>query len=201
MERAKQAPGWLKVLRGEELSETEEYGISSYSYSSRKPFHPERLANLLMDPVVMQDIVRAKGFFWLVNQHAISISMSLAGKRLSFEKVSIWWAAINPKKRPPKSNREFHAWLKKIWKSPFGDRRNELVFIGTGFDKSRLAQRLEQAQCTELEWKHKDLWKTFNDPFPTWAPTSEAGEILEAAIGELSQPVHPTLESERLSPL
>ena len=107
LEKAQQSPGWLKVLRGEELSELDEYGVSSISYKSRLPFHPERLSKLFENEDTLEGIVRAKGFFWIASQPAISILMSLAGKRLSCEKAGVWWASVPPEKRPADSNKEF----------------------------------------------------------------------------------------------
>lgn len=187
LEKARQAPGWLKILRGEELSELDEYGVHSFSYRSRAPFHPQRLGELFNDPDALQGVIRAKGFFWLASQPAISILMSLAGKRLSCEKAGVWWASIPPEKRPPESNQEFYSWLLGIWDETFGDRRNELVFIGCDFDPKVLQQKLEQAQLTPQEMDLQQSWKDFEDPFPQWGKLQEITDQFEIALQQQAQ--------------
>ena len=107
IERAQKSPGWLKVLRGEELSELEEYGISSITFETRAPFHSKRLLDFLEQSESMSGVIRAKGFFWIATQPAISILYSLAGKSARFEKAGVWWASIPAEKRPPESNKQF----------------------------------------------------------------------------------------------
>ena len=90
LEKAQKAPGWLKVLRGEELSELDEYGISSVTYKTRAPFHPKRLLHILEEGEALNGVIRAKGFFWIASQAAISILLSVAGKSSKFEKAGVW---------------------------------------------------------------------------------------------------------------
>lgn len=182
LEKAQQAPGWLKLMRGEELSELEEYGVRSISYQSRAPFHPERLGTLFEDEDALNGVIRAKGFFWLASQQAISILMSLAGKRLSCEKAGVWWASIPPEKRPPESNKEFYTWLLDIWDETFGDRRNELVFIGCDFCEETLRKKLEEAQLTKEELEQTSKWNEYIDPFPQWGKMQQVTEQFEIAI-------------------
>ena len=182
IEKARQAPGWLKVLRGEELSELEEYGVHSITYKTRKPFHPQRFHDLLNGSDVLNGVIRAKGFFWLATQPAISALMSLAGRKLTCEKAGVWWASVPPEKRPPESNQEFYTWLLDIWDESYGDRRNELVFIGQDFDEMAIRDALNAAQLKEAELANPDAWKEMPDPFPNWGKIQDLKEQLEIAI-------------------
>lgn len=182
MEKARQSPAWLKVLRGEEVSELDEYGVRSFTYTSRRPFHPGRLNELLNESSVLSGVIRAKGFFWLASQPAISILLSLAGRDINFEKAGIWWASAPPEKRPPESNKEFYTWLMDIWDETFGDRRNELVFIGLDYDEQALRSALDQAAVTESELQSPRSWKQFEDPFPHWEKLHELKEQYESNV-------------------
>ncbi|SMF42924.1 GTP-binding protein [Pseudobacteriovorax antillogorgiicola] len=180
-EEARLAPGWLKVLQGEEVSESEEFGISHLAYESRKPFHPERFADLLSDTDFMDKLLRAKGYFWIASQPAISIILSLAGTILNCERGGIWWAAVPPEKRPPESNQEFYSWLQKVWDDTFGDRRTRLVFIGQDLNKDHIRNCLDQALLTEKEINTPQSWKSFEDPFPPWEKMQELTDHFEIA--------------------
>lgn len=179
IEKAQKAPGWLKVLRGDELSELDEYGISSFTYKSRVPFHPARLLEVLEKSDALKGVIRAKGYFWIASQPAISILLSVAGKASKFEKAGVWWASIPVEKRPPESNKEFYAWLLEMWDETYGDRRNELVFIGQDFDEDELQRKLEWAALNELESEDPNTWKKFEDPFPPWGKLQNVTEQFE----------------------
>lgn len=187
LEKAQKAPGWLKILRGEELSELDEYGISSLTYRSHKPFHPVRILQIMEESPALKGVIRAKGFFWIATQPAISILLSLAGKASKFEKAGVWWASIPAEKRPPESNKEFYAWLMNIWDETYGDRRNELVFIGQDFDQDQLKRGLEWATLTEAELRDPESWSTFEDPFPPWGKLQEASDQFEFSVKHQKQ--------------
>lgn len=184
LEKAQQAPGWQKILRGEELSELDEYGITSMTFKSRRPFHPKRFLQIMEKSDALAGVLRAKGFFWLASQPSISILYSLAGKASKYEKVGFWWAACPEERRPPKSNTEFYEWLGIIWHDNYGDRRIELVFIGQDFDKQALQRSLESAILTKAELKEPESWRHFDDPFPDWSGLQGASEQESCAIGQ-----------------
>lgn len=182
LEKAQQSPGWLKVLRGEELSELEEYGVKSMAFKSRAPFHPKRFLEMVQEGDALKGVIRAKGYFWIASQAAISILLSIAGKNSKFDKAGIWWAAIPAEKRPPEDNKEFYKWLLEIWDDTFGDRRNELVFIGQDYDEEAIRKGLEWATLTEAEQKDPSTWANFDDPFPPWGKMQEVTEQFEFSL-------------------
>tara|TARA_Y100000991_G_C21962639_1_gene345243 strand:+ start:530 stop:1813 length:1284 start_codon:yes stop_codon:yes gene_type:complete len=182
IEKARQSPGWLKVLRGEELSELEEYGVRSVSFKSRVPFHPKRLLQLIQNGNLLNGIIRAKGYFWIASQPSISILLSIAGKNSKFEKAGVWWASVPAEKRPPESNKEFYDWLVKIWDETYGDRRTDLVFIGQNFDDKKLMDQLNAALLTGQERQSPSKWAELDDPFPPWAKRQEITEQLQFSL-------------------
>jgi len=164
MIKARQSPGWLKELQGEHTPETEEYGISSFVFKARSPFHPERLMNCLSDPM-MKSVIRSKGFFWLATRPDEGINWSIAGHIARISPAGHWLAATPPSVRP--QGPEISEYIAQYWEEPFGDRRQELVFIGIEMPKDSLMNRLQQALLTEREIAlGEDGWELFPDPFP-----------------------------------
>lgn len=164
-EKAALAPGWMKEMRGEHVPETEEYGISSFVYRARRPFHPERFWTFLHSG--WDGVVRSKGFFWLATRMVIMGSWSQAGGSASVEPAGIWHAAL-PKSDWP-DDPESLGQIEADWEEPWGDRRQELVFIGAEMDRGTLLEGLAQCQLTDEEMaKGPEVWATFLDPFPVW---------------------------------
>ena len=164
-EKAKQAPGWMAVLRGQEHSETEEYGIGSVVFRARKPFHPERLWKLLYDEG--KNFLRVKGLFWVATRPNLIGVWSQAGQVATFECAGRWYAA-SPQEEWPKHPEALEA-LKSSWHAVYGDRGQELVFIGQNLDKVELQKNLESCLVTEKEdVGGVPLWKGFKDPLPKW---------------------------------
>lgn len=166
-ERAQQAPGWLKEMRGEHVPETEEYGIGSFNYIARKPFHPEKFFNFLQNIPNYGKLLRSKGFFWLASRPSYAGQWSQAGGIARHGFAGLFWKAV-PKENWP-TDEEYLASIKKHWIEPFGDMRQELVFIGQGLDKDAFHQGLDECLLTDEEViKGKEYWETLNDPFPNW---------------------------------
>jgi G3E family GTPase len=164
-EAAQNAPGWLKELMGEHTPETEEYGISSYVYRARKPFHPERFHAFLGQ--YWKGVVRAKGFFWIATRPRDVGELSQAGKMRTFHGLGTWWAA-EPKDNWP-TNPDAVSLIKAHWDELWGDRRQELVFIGVDLDKESLVQQLDACLLKDVEIERVVQGKTtLKDPFPTW---------------------------------
>ncbi len=166
-EKAQQAPGWLKEMRGEHVPETEEYGISSFSYEARRPFNPEKFYNFLHNTQQYGKLIRSKGYFWLATRPQYAGQWSQAGGIARYGFAGLFWKAV-PKKDWP-SDVEYLENIKKTWVEPFGDMRQELVFIGQELQKEKIIAALDDCLLKEEEvLKGRSYWDTLEDPFPAW---------------------------------
>ncbi|MBI1302683.1 MAG: GTP-binding protein [Phycisphaera sp.] len=171
-EAAQASPGWVQELMGNHTPETEEYGISSFVYRARIPFHPRRLGLLLAGG--MKGVVRSKGFFWLATRMRECGSWAQAGSSLTIGRAGMWYAAL------PRSQWEgiggLAEWVKSNWQEPFGDRRQEIVFIGAGMSREDLTRELDACLLTESEFAAgPKSWARLEDPFPEWETEETAG--------------------------
>jgi G3E family GTPase len=165
--RAQQAPGWLKEMRGEHIPETEEYGISSFNYTARRPFNPEKFYHFLHNTEQFCKLIRSKGYFWLATRPLFCAQWSQAGGIAHYGFAGMFYKAI-PKKDWP-TEPELLADINSKWVEPFGDMRQELVFIGQSLNKQAMIEALDDCLLPEeAVLKGKDFWKTYNDPFPIW---------------------------------
>lgn len=170
-ERAQQAPGWLKEMRGEHVPETEEYGIGSFGYEARRPFHPEKFYNFLHGTQKHGKLIRSKGYFWLATRPEFAGQWSQAGGIARYGFAGMFWKAIPEKNWP--QDEEYLESIKKQWVEPFGDMRQELVFIGQGLNREAMEAELESCLLSDDELlRGKDYWATLNDPFPAWEQTA-----------------------------
>ena len=166
-ERAQQAPGWLKQMRGEHVPETEEYGISSFTYCARKPFHPEKFYNFLHGTEGYGKLLRSKGYFWLATRPEFAGQWSQAGGIARYGFGGMFWSAV-PRTRWP-DDPDYLASISEQWVEPFGDMRQELVFIGQGLDEERIRQALDACLLSDEQLlRGRDFWATLPDPFPAW---------------------------------
>ena len=164
-DRAARAPGWLKELRGEHLPETEEYGISSFVYRARRPFHPQRF--LAVVTASLHGVVRSKGVFWLATRNDLVGNWSQAGSACQAEPMGFWWATADEAEWPTEP--EARAEIEAAWQMPHGDRRQELVFIGVDMDADLVRAALETALLTDQEMAAGEaVWAAFPDPFTPW---------------------------------
>jgi G3E family GTPase len=170
-EKASRSPLWLKELRGEHQPETEEYGISSFVYRSRKPFHPTRFHEVMKQKI--PGVIRSKGFFWLASRMDWAGVYSQAGRMKSVEPGGLWWAAM-PKTEWPLEKEQVDAILKN-WKKPFGDRRQEIVFIGQNMNQASITRLMDAALLNEAEMElGEPFWSRFPDPLPDWRFPTQA---------------------------
>ena len=166
-ERAQQAPGWLKEMRGEHLPETQEYGIASFCYEARRPFHPDRFHDFLHGTEKFGKLIRSKGYFWLATRPQFAGQWSQAGGIARYGFAGMFWKAVPEKNWP--QDEEALAFIKKQWIEPFGDMRQELVFIGQNLDQQGMTQALDDCLLSEEEvLRGKTFWQTLPDPFPAW---------------------------------
>ena len=165
--KAKEAPGWLKEMRGEHIPETEEYGISSFSYTARRPFLPEKFYNFLHSTEKYGKLIRSKGFFWLGSRLEYAGQWSQAGGIARYGFAGMFWRSV-PKQDWP-TDEQTLASIKANWVEPFGDMRQELVFIGQGLDESAIKKALDECLVSEDDMlKGEEFWTNLDDPFPPW---------------------------------
>ncbi|RID93284.1 GTP-binding protein [Gemmobacter lutimaris] len=164
-DRAHQHPLWAQELYGfaDHVPETEEYGISSFVYRARAPFDPGSLHRVLNGD--LPGVIRAKGHFWLATRPDWAAEFSLAGAISSVRPLGRWWASV-PAERLP-SHPEARAEIAAQWAEPWGDRRQEIVFIGMGLDRAALTAALDAALVPAQAFRPED-WAGMADPFPRW---------------------------------
>ena len=166
-ERAAQAPGWLRELRGEHVPETEEYGIASTAYRARKPFHPQRFFEFLHREWDNGRLLRSKGYFWLASRPQEAGSWSQAGGLMRYGYAGRWWRYV-PKSQWPQDEERLEEILRH-WCKRGGDCRQELVFIGQHIDFARLHAELDACLLDEVELAlGEEAWRTLADPFEPW---------------------------------
>ncbi|MBX3074736.1 zinc metallochaperone GTPase ZigA [Candidatus Obscuribacterales bacterium] len=164
-DHAAESPGWMRELRGEHVPETVEYGISSFVYRARRPFHPEKLRRFL--DAEWSGVLRSKGFLWIATRMDYSIEWSQAGGACRIEPGAMWWAAMDKEKWPQDSLllKELH----QSWQEPWGDRRQELVFIGIDMPKDWIIEQLDRCLLSDGDMLLAEAgWQEFSDPFPEW---------------------------------
>ena len=175
-ERAEQHPLWAKELYGyaDHRPETEEYGVESFVYRARRPFDPKRFYAFLTS-AGLDKVIRAKGHFWLATRPDFLGELAIAGTQKVSSRMGRWWAAV-PKNRWPDDD-IFEHFVMKHWDPVWGDRRQELVFIGIDMDEARIRAALDRCLVREDVFA-PDLWARLADPFPAWG---EAQQVLEPA--------------------
>ncbi|WP_424628025.1 zinc metallochaperone GTPase ZigA [Bradyrhizobium sp. SYSU BS000235] len=173
-EKAQQHPIWFKELYGfaSHVPETEEYGVSNFVYRARRPFDPQKFHAFITSS--WPGVIRAKGHFWLATRPQWVGELSQAGAIVRNEAMGFWWAAI-PKERWP-DHPEWRVAIEKNWSEVWGDRRQEIVFIGRGMDRAELTRRLDACLITSGRTGTMDVeaWAQLPDPFPLWRRADQA---------------------------
>ncbi len=160
-EKASQSAGWIQeLLKEEHTPETEEYGISSFVYRRKIPFHPERLLNWVKK--YPGSIVRSKGLMWLATRNNMAISFSHAGTSKQLSPAGLWVAALSQEEL----DYHFGGEVPRTpdWDDTWGDRVTKLVFIGVDMDREQIESSLDQALLTREELHGN--WRELNDPLP-----------------------------------
>lgn len=169
-DEASQSAGWIQELNKQEHTpETEEYGISSFVFRNKRPFHPERFWNYLANDW-HATIIRSKGLFWIASRPDVALSWGQAGGSLRADPAGVWWMSM------PFSQRMMYAsfvenkdWIESRWDKEFGDRMNELVLIGQDMNREIIIKELEACLCTDEEWQSAKDGKQLKDPFPKFS--------------------------------
>lgn len=171
-EKAQDHPLWAKELYGfaDHTPESEEYGIASFVYRARRPFDPGEIHELLNGP--LPGVIRAKGHFWIATRPDWIAEFSLAGALTSTIPLGTWWTSV-PKERWP-DNMPFRNYIRENWAEPFGDRRQEIVFIGVNIDWAMLKDQLDACLVPEELCADLKSLQRLADPFPRWAKSEAA---------------------------
>lgn len=173
-EQAAQSPGWLQQLRGQENSEVDEYGISSFVFRARRPFHPQRLWDFIHRRE-LRHCFRSKGFFWLASRHDIMGVWSQSGRVCTLQPMAYWYAALENDAWP--EDEEERSAIEAEWREPHGDRRQEVVLIGAQLDRAHLTAALDACLLNDDELQlGPDAWGAWDDPFPPWQPMEGSQE-------------------------
>ena len=169
-EEAESSAGWIQELENEHTPETEEFGIGSFVFRSKKPFHPERFLNFIQNDFPT-NVIRSKGLFWLGSRSDQALIWSSAGGSIKSDPAGVWWASM------PFSERinytafvDNQASIESDWEPPFGDRKIELVFIGQQLNPDIIKNQLENCLLNDeelLDWKDGKFEKNDNWPVPT----------------------------------
>ncbi|WP_342235105.1 zinc metallochaperone GTPase ZigA [Inquilinus sp. OTU3971] len=165
-DQAREHPLWFKELYqfADHRPETLEYGVESFVYRARRPFHPARLHAAFQQP--WPGVIRSKGHFWLATRPGWVGEMSQAGAILRHEAIGFWWAAV-PRERWPQDP-EMRGMIEARWDPVFGDRRQELVFIGIGMDQAAIRRELDACLLDPPAGFDPAGWADLPDPFPAW---------------------------------
>lgn len=171
-DQAHEHPMWAKELYGfaEHVPETEEYGVASYVYRMRRPFVPDRILEVLNGE--LPGVIRAKGHFWISTRPDWVAEFSLAGALSSIKPLGTWWASVPEDRRPNHDSAQ--AYMKAHWQDPWGDRRQEIVFIGAGIDWPALKARLDDCLVPAVAAAGPDSLPNYPDPFPIWRRAEDA---------------------------
>ncbi|MCV3273877.1 GTP-binding protein [Roseobacter sinensis] len=171
-EKAHEHPMWAKELYGfaDHTPETEEYGVASFVYRARLPFIPEKILSVLNGD--LPGVIRAKGHFWISTRPGWVAEFSLAGALSSVKPLGTWWASV-PKESWP-DHESARNYMQQHWREPWGDRRQEIVFIGAGIDWPTLKARLDGCLVAATATSGPDDLPDYPDPFPAWRRQEEA---------------------------
>jgi G3E family GTPase len=168
--QAEQSAGWYRELvMGQHVPETEEYGISSFVYRRRRPFHPARLHEFLNGSSLC-GVYRAKGYVWIASRHDIAALLSQAGCSVELSPIGTWWACT-PLEHWPEDEASF-ARIKSTFGPEYGDQRQEIVFIGgSAMSRQEIESALDTCLLTEDEYKlGPEGWKSLKDTLIPWVP-------------------------------
>ncbi|MDZ8117901.1 GTP-binding protein [Pontiella agarivorans] len=175
LEKASRSAAWIRELAEEHTPETEEYGIGNFAFRHRTPFHPQRIWNFLH--AEWPGLLRSKGYFWIASRPSIAAEWSQAGGMAQYRPVGYWWAAVPESSWP--DDPESKNWINSQMEGHWGDRRQELVFIGQKLPREEMEEALHAALLTpdELEAGLQSWPDTLPDPFPSWMESPEKAEV------------------------
>ena len=159
-EKAEASAGWIKELENEHIPETEEYGIGSFVFRSKVPFHPKRFLSFVTENFP-SNIIRSKGLFWIASRSSQALVWSSAGGSIKADPAGVWWDSMPFNERinyPSFLNNQSQ--IESEWDVDFGDRKIELVFIGQNLDVKSITKVLEDCLLTKeelIDWRNGDF--------------------------------------------
>lgn len=181
---AEAMPEWLAVPRGEEETETEEYGISNFVYRRDRPFHPKRLAEALDDDMekgLFSGVLRSKGLMWIASRNDWAYDWSQAGCSIRMNPAGFWWAGAPDEEWP--EDEESRQEIRSKFVGEYGDRHQELVFIGQGLEQQRIEGILDRCLLTDKEYSEgPEAWALFEDPLPAIELETDDESSVEAGL-------------------
>ena len=166
-EKAEQSAGWIEELnKTSHTPETEEYGIGSFVYRRKKPFDSVRFWNFIQSEFP-NNIIRSKGLFWLASRPNQALIWSQAGGSLKSDSAGVWWSSMSFEKRIMQNSFiENKDQIEEDWDSKYGDRKNEIVFIGQNMNKKLITSLLDNCLLTEFEEGSMNLNESYEDDWP-----------------------------------
>ncbi|SHL87067.1 GTP-binding protein [Flavobacterium xanthum] len=184
-EEAESSAGWMRELEGIHTPETEEYGISSFVFRDERPFHPQRFWHYLTVNFP-QNIIRSKGLCWIASRPEQAINWSQAGGSMKAEGAGVWWASMPLGERMTFNNFvEYQDIIEERWTANFGDRLNEIVFIGMALNETEVRSQLDNCLCTADEIMDlQDGFFSSKDDFPI--PRAAVTNAVTAQLNELN---------------
>ena len=170
-ERAENSAGWIRELQGEHTPETEEYGISSFTYRNPRPFDAEKFWAFVNDASIWTRVLRSKGFFWVAADDRVAYELAQAGGINSVSPAGTWWASM-PREEwgHPEGERPDQ---RPNWDPQFGDRAQQIVFIGQELDEEAIRARLDSCLLDEAATNDPERWSELPNPFPGLAVLEE----------------------------
>ena len=172
LKEAQNHPLWAQELYNpdDHTPETEEYGVTSFVYRARDPFDPEKIHSFFNQE--WPGIIRAKGFFWISSRPNFVGEVSQAGAFVRHQGIGKWWAAVNEEQWP--DDKSFRLNINKIWAKGYGDRRQEIVFIGlkNEMNESLIKNKLDGFLIKNYSINLANTLK-YKDPFPEWFNNKE----------------------------
>ena len=166
-EEAEQGADWIEELNNDaHTPETEEYGISSFVYKRKRPFNPERFWNYVQQNFP-NTIIRSKGLFWLASRPDQALIWNQAGSSLDADSAGVWWSSMSFENRMENLMfMENQNQIEEDWHEEFGDRKNELVFIGQDMDKNQIVLDLNCCLSTDEELSSGEWKLGYDDDLP-----------------------------------
>ena len=166
-EEAEQSAGWIEELNKDfHTPESEEYGIGSFVYRTKKPFDPSRFWDFIQNKFP-NNIIRSKGLFWLASRPDQALIWSQAGGSLKSDSAGVWWSSMSFEKRIMQSSfLENKEQIEKDWDRKFGDRKNEIVFIGQSMDEKLIKSLLDNCLSKEIELDSRNWLDSYKDEWP-----------------------------------